>query len=78
MHSWQDPPHYWEQILHPTYVEAHLELFEGSDIENGKPTGQKAGNLVVMEGLDMEMSELVHDCCKIVTGVARQIVGSTA
>jgi len=65
---WQDPPNYWARIVQLAYVEAHSDLFEGGDVENGKLTGQKVRNLVLIEGLEMEMSDIVDKCCKILIG----------
>jgi nicotinamide/nicotinate riboside kinase len=53
---WRDPPH---------YVEAHSEIFDGGDIESGEPTGRKVGDLVLIKGLEMEMSDVVDKCCAI-------------
>ncbi|EDR08894.1 uncharacterized protein LACBIDRAFT_161970, partial [Laccaria bicolor S238N-H82] len=25
---WRDPPHYWEEIVYPAYLEAHKDVFE--------------------------------------------------
>jgi hypothetical protein len=33
---WQDPPHYFDNIVYPAYVEAHKQLFENGDVEKGK------------------------------------------
>jgi nicotinamide/nicotinate riboside kinase len=34
---WRDPPHYWEQIVWPAYVEAHSGLFVDGDLARGAP-----------------------------------------
>jgi nicotinamide/nicotinate riboside kinase len=34
---WRDPPHYWEQIVWPAYVEAHTGLFAAGDLARGAP-----------------------------------------
>jgi len=73
MNLWQDPPHYWEQVVHPAYVEAHFELFEDGDVENGKPTGQKVGNLVLIDTLEMGTSDVVNRCCKILLEHAKSL-----
>jgi len=62
---WRDPPRYWEQIIYPAYVEAHSDLFEGGDIENGQPTGEKVKNLLLVQALEMEINDMVEQCCKI-------------
>ncbi|KAF7973425.1 hypothetical protein HWV62_15104 [Athelia sp. TMB] len=32
---WRDPPHYWEDIVYPAYVQASAGLFVGGDVEHG-------------------------------------------
>ena len=70
---WRDPPNYWEQIVYPAYVEAHCELFEGGDIENGKLTGRKAENLKLIPGLEMELTDVVEKCCQILMEQAKRV-----
>lgn len=65
---WRDPPHYWEQIVYPAYVNAHCALFEGGDVERGRPSGAKAPGLVVLEGGDLGMDELVDRSCTVLLG----------
>jgi len=62
---WRDPPNYFEYIVYPAYILAHAELFEDADVESGKLTGKKVENLVLIEGLEMAMSDVVEKCCKI-------------
>jgi nicotinamide/nicotinate riboside kinase len=69
---WRDPPNYWEQIVYPAYVEAHADIFEGGDVENGAPTGNKVDNLLVINGLEMAMSDVVEKCCKILIEVTKR------
>lgn len=69
---WRDPPHYWEQIVFPAYVEANSELFENGDLEHGKPTQKKVENLILVEGLQVEISDVVERCCNILIDVANQ------
>lgn len=33
---WQDPPHYFDNIVYPAYVDAHKHLFENQDVEKGE------------------------------------------
>jgi len=62
---------YWEQIVYPAYVEAHQEMFENGDVENGKPTGEKVQGLVIMEPVKkeeeevMSMNDMVRRCCEV-------------
>ncbi|KAF8479469.1 P-loop containing nucleoside triphosphate hydrolase protein, partial [Gautieria morchelliformis] len=51
---WRDPPEYWEQIVYPAYFRAHTDLFEGGDVEHGKPT-DKVPELLLFEGLQTNM-----------------------
>ena len=63
---WRDPPGYWEDIVYPAYVEAHQELFVDGDTEKGKLSGKKVENLVLLETLQMTMSEAVERSCEVV------------
>ena len=66
---WRDPPHYWEQIVWPAYVEAHEGMLEGGDIEHGQPNGTVPG-LQLFEGLELSMNAMVDRVCTILeTGV---------
>ncbi|KAG6821014.1 hypothetical protein H0H93_007904 [Arthromyces matolae] len=62
---WRDPPNYWEQIVYPAYVEAHRDVFINGDIEKGQP-GDKVKGLIVLNSLDISMTEAVSDVCRIV------------
>lgn len=33
---WQDPPHYFDNIVYPAYVDAHKHLFTDQDVEKGQ------------------------------------------
>ncbi|KAJ9104481.1 hypothetical protein QFC21_001977 [Naganishia friedmannii] len=33
---WQDPPHYFDNIVYPAYVDAHKHLFTNEDVEKGE------------------------------------------
>jgi nicotinamide/nicotinate riboside kinase len=61
---WRDPPNYWEQIVYPAYLDAHNEMFEGGNVEHGKPNNKVPG-LVLLESLEMEMAEEVERCCEV-------------
>ncbi|KIJ08519.1 hypothetical protein PAXINDRAFT_18358 [Paxillus involutus ATCC 200175] len=67
---WHDPPMYWEQIVYPTYVEAHQDMFEHGDVENGKLTGEKEVTGAVMmepvkKGEEMTMDDMVRRSCEV-------------
>lgn len=67
---WKDPPNYWEQIVYPAYVEAHQGLFEGGDVEHGKPKSSsestpRVDDLFLIEGTEIGMAEMLDRCCKI-------------
>ncbi|CAA7259174.1 unnamed protein product [Cyclocybe aegerita] len=65
---WRDPPLYWEQIVYPAYLEAHEEVFENGDVENGKPT-DKVKDLILLDSLDISMTEAVERCCAVLKTV---------
>ncbi|KAF9233488.1 P-loop containing nucleoside triphosphate hydrolase protein [Melanogaster broomeanus] len=82
---WRDPPMYWEQIVYPAYVEAHQEMFENGDVENGKPTGEKVQGLVIMEPVKkegeeeeeeeegvMSMNDMVRRCCEVLLDLMQE------
>ncbi|KAG6378371.1 hypothetical protein JVT61DRAFT_14096 [Boletus reticuloceps] len=66
---WRDPPMYWEHIVYPAYIEAHQDMFENGDVENGKPTGQRVPGLVVIEPVkrwaEMSIDDIVRCCCDV-------------
>ncbi|KAI0675076.1 P-loop containing nucleoside triphosphate hydrolase protein [Trametes maxima] len=62
---WRDPPHYWEQIVWPAYVEAHAGIVEDGDVEHGKSNGRVPG-LVLLDGLELSMSDMVDRVCGVV------------
>ncbi|KAJ3490933.1 hypothetical protein NLI96_g1063 [Meripilus lineatus] len=75
---WRDPPEYWEQIVWPAYRSAHVDMLENSDIERGKSNGKVAG-LIVIEGLELSMGEMVNLVCeRLVKVVAGSEVGDGA
>ena len=59
---WRDPPHYWEQIVYPAYLDAHRDLFQDGDVEAGEPSSNVPG-LMMLESLKMDMDTLVERCC---------------
>ncbi|TBU31738.1 P-loop containing nucleoside triphosphate hydrolase protein [Dichomitus squalens] len=61
---WRDPPNYWEQIVWPAYVAAHEQILENGDVEHGKPNGKVPG-LLLFEGLEVGMSEMVERVCSV-------------
>lgn len=60
---WQDPPHYWEQIVWPAYVKAHRDMLEGGDLDHGKASS-KVKDLILIDGLDQSMSEMMDRVCE--------------
>lgn len=60
---------YWEHIVYPGYLEAHREMFENGDVENGELTGQRVRGLVVIEPAkrraEMGIDEIVRRCCDV-------------
>jgi nicotinamide/nicotinate riboside kinase len=55
---WRDPPQYWEQIVYPAYFRAHSDLFEGGDVEHGKPT-DKVPELLLFDGSQINMGSML-------------------
>ncbi|KAL1709185.1 hypothetical protein EV121DRAFT_195359 [Schizophyllum commune] len=56
---WRDPPHYWEQIVYPAYVEAHKHIFEGGDVEYGRVSRD---DIVIINALEESMGGIVERC----------------
>ena len=56
---WRDPPHYWEQIVYPAYVEAHRHIFEGGDVEHGRVSRDDIG---IINALEQSMGGIVERC----------------
>ncbi|KAF8638020.1 hypothetical protein AX16_010652 [Volvariella volvacea WC 439] len=69
---WRDPPHYWEQIVYPAYVDAHRDLFVDGDVENGALNGNKVKGLVLLEALELSMSDMVDRCCEVLRETAQK------
>lgn len=72
---WQDPPNYWENIVWPAYVDAHKGVFENGDVEHGKLTGG-IEDLVLLETLEISMTEAVERCCQVIHGIAQEAYGA--
>jgi nicotinamide/nicotinate riboside kinase len=68
---WRDPPHYWEQIVWPAYVEAHRDVFENGDVGHGKVNAGKVKHLILLEGMSME--DLVINSCEVLKHYVRNI-----
>lgn len=66
---WRDPPGYWEQIVYPAYVDAHRGVFVNGDVETGQP-GVKVLGLILLESLEISMSESVSRCCTVLQTAA--------
>jgi len=69
---WRDPPRYWEDIVYPAYLDAHRDVFVDGDVEHGEPTNKIEG-LVLLESLDISMSEAVERCCGMLKDVGQMI-----
>ena len=69
---WRDPPGYWDDVVYPAYVEAHKDLFEGGDVEHGKPTN-KIKDLTLLESLDISMTEAVDRCCRVIKDACQRL-----
>lgn len=53
--------------MYPAYVEAHRDVFEGGDVEDGASTGKVVG-LVLLESLEMPIGDMVNRSCEVVAG----------
>lgn len=65
--EWVDPPDYWETIVLPAYLDAHREIFEGGDVENGGLTNKVEGLILIepeKEDKEMSMTDIVERCCR--------------
>ncbi|KAG1799849.1 uncharacterized protein HD556DRAFT_1430558 [Suillus plorans] len=65
--EWVDPPDYWETIVLPAYLDAHREIFEGGDVENGSLTNKVEGLVLIepeKEDKEMSMTDIVERCCQ--------------
>jgi nicotinamide/nicotinate riboside kinase len=62
---WRDPPGYWENVAYPAYKEASKQFFEGGDVEQAPLSEKgKAQGLMLIEGLERDMGEIVGTVCK--------------
>ncbi|KAL1740697.1 hypothetical protein HDZ31DRAFT_46976 [Schizophyllum fasciatum] len=56
---WRDPPHYWEQIVYPAYIEAHKHIFTDGDVEHGRIARD---DIVVINALEESMGGIIDRC----------------
>jgi nicotinamide/nicotinate riboside kinase len=68
---WRDPPGYWEDIVYPAYRDAHKDIFMDGDVENGQLTSNVNG-LILIEGLEVSMSDAVEQCCSVLKEIAEK------
>jgi len=71
---WRDPPQYWEQIVWPAYLEANKHLFANGDVEHGGPS-EKVQRLVMINGIEMGMAELIQRCCEVLKETLKNYIG---
>ena len=69
---WRDPPGYWENIVYPAYRDAHKDIFMDGDVEHGQLTSNVSG-LILIEGLDISMSDAVEQCCSVLKEMAEKL-----
>ena len=69
---WRDPPNYWENIVYPAYLNAHKDIFTNGDVEHGQLT-LNAGGLILIEGLEISMSDAVEQCCSVLKAMAEKL-----
>lgn len=74
----QDPPLYFDEILWPSHLKAHSQLFEGGDVEHGKPAQRATAGevdsssppITVIEAQDKEgkarqLDEMIDEGCQV-------------
>lgn len=66
---WRDPPQYWEHIVWPAYVSAHKHMFEGGDVESGKPTRDAVHGMLILENEKLTTTDVVNQCCEEIARV---------
>lgn len=68
---------YWEHIVYPAYIEAHRDIFENGDVENGELTRERVPGLVVIEpvkkGAEMSIDDIVRSSCDVLWNFAREL-----
>lgn len=69
---WQDPPGYWEDIVYPAYLDAHKDIFVDGDVERG-PLTSTVGGLILIEGLELSMSDAVERCCSVLKEMTEKL-----
>jgi len=69
---WRDPPGYWENIVYPAYLDAHKDVFTNGDVEHGQLTST-VGGLILIEGLEISMSDAVEQCCSVLKVMAEKL-----
>jgi nicotinamide/nicotinate riboside kinase len=82
---WKDPPGYFEQLVHPAYLDAHRSMFTVRDLHrsrsalsrNGQDGDVEGGSpllpgLVLIEPLRMSMDDIVARCCGELVSVLRR------
>lgn len=52
---------YWEQIVWPAYVDAHMSMFPGGDLQHGTPVS----GYTLVEGTEISMDQAVDICCRM-------------
>lgn len=65
---WQDPPHYFDNIVYPAYVEAHKQLFENGDVEKGELAPDWYRRVMGREAVTTEENEKVAEVFTPVEG----------
>lgn len=62
--TWTDPPNYWENIVWPAYVDGHKGIFTNGDVEHGKLKEDAVPGLLLIEGQEHTIDDIVSRCCK--------------
>ncbi|KIO32264.1 hypothetical protein M407DRAFT_215156 [Tulasnella calospora MUT 4182] len=75
---WQDPPYYWKDIVWPAFKKAHAGLFVDGDAEHGTILSDKIPDLVVLEGANVSMTELLDSTCQRIAEVVQEDLGNAS
>ncbi|THU80704.1 P-loop containing nucleoside triphosphate hydrolase protein [Dendrothele bispora CBS 962.96] len=66
---WHDPPHYWEKVVWPAYIQAHEHIFIDGDVLEGTLNG-KVNGLLLFEGIKVEVQDMVNTVMEKVVEVS--------
>lgn len=65
---WQDPPHYFDNIVYPAYVAAHKQLFANGDVEKGELASDWYRRVMGQDAVTIEENDKVAEVFTPVEG----------